>query len=80
MTATILSISLPESLSNKLNQLCESEERSKSFIVKKALEKYLAEKKMDFEDYKEAKKLYKEYKASGKKGASWDQIKKKHKL
>lgn len=39
--AQIISVSLPKDLLIKLNKFCIADERSKSFVVKKALKEYL---------------------------------------
>jgi metal-responsive CopG/Arc/MetJ family transcriptional regulator len=52
MSSTIISISLPKPLLTQLNTYCTAEERSKSFCVRKALEKYLAEKNQTVESTK----------------------------
>lgn len=75
-----ISAQIPANLDKDLTRICEIEERSKSFYIKKALEKYLAEKLQDIADYHEAKKLYEEFKKSGKKAIPYDKIKKKYKL
>ncbi|NBV06435.1 MAG: ribbon-helix-helix protein, CopG family [Proteobacteria bacterium] len=75
-----ISAQIPASLDKDLTKICESEERSKSYFIKKALEKYLAEKLQDIKDYHEAKKLYEEFKNSGEKAIPYSQIKKKYKL
>jgi len=75
-----ISAQIPSSLAKELGEICELEDRSKSYYVKKALEKYLAEKRQDIEDYHEAKKLYEEFKKSGEKAIPYSQIKKKYKL
>lgn len=75
-----ISAQIPSKLDKELSKLCETEERSKSFYIKKALEQYLEEKKQDIADYHEAKKLYEEFKKSGEKGIPYSEIKKKYKL
>lgn len=47
MSATVISVSIPQPLLIRLNNFCDVEERSKSFCVRKALEKYLEEKSMN---------------------------------
>jgi len=41
--STTLSVRLPEHLAEELNQVAKATERSKSYLVKKALEMYLRE-------------------------------------
>jgi RHH-type transcriptional regulator, rel operon repressor / antitoxin RelB len=38
-----LSVRIPDDLASKLNEIAEETERSKSFVVQKALEAYLSE-------------------------------------
>jgi RHH-type rel operon transcriptional repressor/antitoxin RelB len=71
-----ISAQIPASLDKDLAKICESEERSKSYFIKKALENFLEEKLQDIEDYHEAKKLYEEFKKSGEKAIPYSQIKK----
>jgi len=47
MKAATISVSIPETLLKQLNKICDLHERTKSYLVKKALEKYLKE---SFED------------------------------
>jgi RHH-type transcriptional regulator, rel operon repressor / antitoxin RelB len=42
-----ISLRLPDAMAEQLNELCEQLDRSKSYIIKKALEEYLSE----FSDY-----------------------------
>jgi RHH-type rel operon transcriptional repressor/antitoxin RelB len=74
-----ISAQIPSSLAKELGEICELEDRSKSYYVKKALEKYLAEKRQDIEDYHEAKKLYEEFKKSGEKAIPFEEVFKKAK-
>jgi len=46
----MLSIRLPQKLEEKLEMIAKKEERPKSYIIRKALEKYIE----DLEDYVEA--------------------------
>lgn len=69
-----ISAQIPSDLDKDLTELCELEERSKSFYIKKALEKYLAEKRQDLADYHEAKKLYEEFKKSGEKAIPYEEV------
>ena len=75
-----ISAQIPKKLDKNLTKICELEERSKSYFIKKALEKLLAERLQDLADYEEAKKLYEEFKKSGEKAIPYDKIKKKYKL
>ena len=43
MKAATISVSIPETLLKKLNKICDLHERTKSYLVKKSLEKYLLE-------------------------------------
>jgi RHH-type rel operon transcriptional repressor/antitoxin RelB len=80
MSTTVISISLPGKLVSKINKVSTSLERSKSFLVRKALEQYFEEYAQDLKDHEEATKIYKEYKKSGSKGSSLEEIKKKYKI
>ena len=71
-----ISAQIPAWLEEDLIKVCKIEERSKSYLVKKALEKFLEEKLKDIEDYNNAKKAYEEFKKSGEKVIPYDQIKK----
>lgn len=70
----MLAVRLPESLENRLNALCLKTHRSKSFYVKKALERLLEEE----EDYADALVSFEEYLRSGKKGYSLEEMKKRY--
>lgn len=74
-----ISAQIPTKLDKELNKLCQAEERSKSFYIKKALEQYLEEKLQDMADYQEAKKLYEEFKKSGEKAIPYEEVFKKTK-
>ncbi len=74
-----ISAQIPAELDQELTKLCEAEERSKSFHIKKALESYLEEKLQDIADYHEAKKLYEEFKKSGEKAIPYEEVFKKTK-
>lgn len=41
--ASVISIRLPENLSKKLENIAKSTERSKSYLIRKAIEQYLEE-------------------------------------
>lgn len=77
---TTISAQIPSSLNKGLAIICEMEERSKSYFIKKALEKLLKEKLEDIEDYNDAKKAYDEFKKSGEKTIPYEKIKQKYKL
>jgi RHH-type rel operon transcriptional repressor/antitoxin RelB len=70
----MLAVRLPESLENRLTALSDKTQRSKSFYVKKALERLLEEE----EDYADALVSYEEYLRSGKKGFSLEEMKQRH--
>ena len=75
MSKTI-SISLPDNLSAMLDKLSKNEERTKSYYIKKALENYFTQKLEDEEDYKDVVNSLAEFKASGEKGKSWEELQK----
>lgn len=70
---TNISIRISEDLNLALEDEARNQERSKSFLVKKAIESYL----LDLHDYRLAEESYKEYLASGKKGYSLEEMKKR---
>ncbi len=77
MPAVNISAQIPASLAKKLEKVSAFEERSKSYYVKKSLEKYLEEKLEDIEDYLDARKARKEFNASGRVGIPLAEVKKK---
>lgn len=68
-----ISAHIPQDLANKLQRVSEFEERSKSYYIKKSLEKYLSEKLEDIEDYLDAARSYEEFKASGEETVSFNE-------
>lgn len=42
---TVTTIRIDDDLNKKLEKLCEQEDRSKSWVIREALEKYLEKKK-----------------------------------
>jgi RHH-type rel operon transcriptional repressor/antitoxin RelB len=70
----MLAVRLPKELENRLLALSIKTHRSKSFYVKKALERLLE----DEEDYADALVSYEEYLRSGKKGFSLEEMNKRH--
>jgi len=80
MSAVNISAQIPTSLAKKLEKVAAFEERSKSYYIKKSLEKYLEEKLEDIQDYIDAKKAQKEFNASGRQTVSWEEIKKENNL
>lgn len=74
---TTISAQIPSDLDQGLALICKMEERSKSYFIKKALEKLLKEKLEDIEDYKDAKKAYDKFKKSGEKGIPYAEVFKK---
>ncbi len=73
MSAVNISAQIPASLAKKLEKVCAFEERSKSYYIKKSLEKFLEEKLEDIGDLIDGKKAQKEFKASGKKTVSFEE-------
>ena len=61
----MISVRLPEELEKKLNQLAESENVTKTYLVKEALNKYIAEKEEKKDSYQLGKDLFGKY-GSGK--------------
>ena len=75
MSATVsISANIPATLGEMLNKVSEAEERSKSYYIKKGLERFLMEKLEDMEDYQDAKQAYDEFVASGEKGIPFDEV------
>ncbi len=72
----MMSIRLSKNLETRLSALSERTQRSKSFFVKKALEKFLEEE----EEYQVAIEAYEVYLRSGKKSSSFEDVMKKHGL
>ena len=72
----MFAVRLSEDLQNRLTALSEKKHRSKSFYVKKALERLLEEE----EDYADALVSYEEYLRSGKKGFTLDEMKQRHEV
>jgi RHH-type rel operon transcriptional repressor/antitoxin RelB len=70
----MLAVRLPESLESRLNALSLKTHRSKSFYIKKALERLLEEE----EDYADALASYEEHLRSGKKGYSLEEMKQRY--
>ncbi|TDO94051.1 ribbon-helix-helix CopG family protein [Halanaerobium saccharolyticum] len=54
----MISVRLPEELEKKLNQLAESENVTKTYLVKEALNKYIAEKEEKKDSYQLGKDLF----------------------
>ena len=57
----MISVRLPEDLEKKLNQLAESENVTKTYLVKEALNKYIAEKEEGKTPYQLGKDLFGKY-------------------
>ncbi len=70
------SIRLSKNLEERLNLLSAKTQRSKSFYIKKALEKFLE----DEEEYQVALEAYDAYLRSGKKSTSFEEVMKKNGL
>ena len=75
-----VSAHIPKILAEKLDKISKIEERSKSYYIKKSLEQFLAERLEDIEDYYDAQEAWQEFKESGQKGISFEQICKDLKL
>jgi predicted DNA-binding protein len=72
----VISISLPDKLSEMLDNFSKTEERTKSYYIKKALENYFLQKLEDEEDYRDVVNSLAEFKASGEEGKSWEELQK----
>jgi predicted DNA-binding protein len=75
MSKTI-SVSLPDKLSAMLDNFSKTEERAKSYYIKKALENYFLQRLEDEEDYKDVVNSLAEFKTSGEQGKSWEELQK----
>ena len=73
VTASI-SVSIPKTLSDRLERVARAEARSKGYYVAKGLEAILRERLEDLEDYEEARQAYEEFVASGEKGTSFEEV------
>ena len=78
--STNISCTIPVELSKQLILLADIEERSKSYYVKKALEKYLEERLEDALLAKIGDEAYEEFVKSGEKAIPYDDIRKELKL
>jgi len=65
-----LSVRIPDELTTNLEKACEATDRSKGYIVRKALEKYLE----DLQDHLIAEAAYKKYVESGKKSVDFKTV------
>ena len=71
-----ISAQIPAEIGEMLNKVSRTEERSKSYYIRKGLELFLRSKLEDLEDYKEATEAYEEFVASGEKAVSFSDVKK----
>ena len=76
--STFMSISanIYQELGDMLDKVSQAEERSKSYYIKKGLERILKERLEDLEDYEEAKQAYDEFVDSGEIAVSFEEMKK----
>ena len=72
----MLAVRLCKETEDRLNKLCEKTHKSKSYYIKKALDKVLEEE----EDLAEALSSYEQYLRSGKKALSLDDLMEKYDL
>jgi len=70
---TALSVRVPDELVFNLEKVCKATDRSKGYIVRKALESYLE----DLQDHLIAEQAYKDYLKSGKKSVDLKTVAKK---
>lgn len=66
----MLSVRLPDELEQRLNHLAQATKRSKSFYVREALERALA----DLEDAYLAEAAYEQFRTSGEKAIALDKV------
>jgi predicted DNA-binding protein len=71
-----ISADIPKELGDMLTKVATAEERSKSYYIKKGLEKILQERLQDLEDYQDVKQAHNDFIASGEKGVPFEDIKK----
>lgn len=78
MATTSISVSanIPVELGEMLDKVSRAEERSKSYYIKKGLEKLLRDRLEDLEDYQDAKKAHDAFIASGEKAVPFEDMKK----
>lgn len=69
-----VSANIPKELSDILDKVATIEERSKSYYIKKGLEKVLGDRLEDLDDYEDAKQEYDEFMATGKKSVSFAEV------
>ncbi|MES2677596.1 MAG: DUF6290 family protein [Pseudomonadota bacterium] len=67
---SVLTFRIPADLEKVLEKFCEEEDRTKSWLIKKALQ----EKLEDWQDYRSGIKALKEHKKSGSKTYSLEEI------
>ncbi len=72
----MLSVRVPKAIEERLDHLAALKQRSKSYVVKKALERYLE----DEEDYMEAVAAYEEHIRSGGKTYTLEEVIKRNGL
>lgn len=58
---TVITTRIPDTLDKALTEVAASMERSKSFIVLKAIQNYVLELQEDIEDYNDAVEALKDY-------------------
>lgn len=75
-----ISARIPTELGEMLSRVSRTEERSKSYYVRKSLELFLTSKLQDIEDYEEAERSYREFVVSGEKPIPFSEIEKKYDL
>lgn len=75
-TATSISVSanIPVELGEMLDKVARTEERSKSYYIKKGLEQLLRNKLENLQDYDEAEQAYDAFLASGEEGTPFEKV------
>ncbi len=71
-----VSAQIPAELGKILNQVSTIEERTKSYYIKKGLEKILRDRIENIKEYQEAKQAYDEFIVSGDQPIPFEEIKK----
>ena len=72
--ATTVTSQIPPDLAEMLDKVATTEERSKSYYVKKGLEMILRQRLEDIQDYEDAVEAYDEFVASGERALSMEEV------
>ena len=67
---SIVTARIPDSLNEALSSVAKTMERSKAFIIQKAIENYVMELQEDIEDYNDAMEIL----AQNNKSIPWEEV------